>query len=50
MLKISHTNNILLALGFLAEIDLNLVKKHHICFHGNHGSNVAVRDVSIADS
>ena len=26
MLKISHTNNILLALGFLAEINLNLVK------------------------
>ena len=26
MLKISHTNNILLALEHLAEIDLNLVK------------------------
>ena len=26
MLKISHTNNILLALGFLTEINLNLVK------------------------
>ena len=26
MLKISHTNNILLALEFLAEINLNLVK------------------------
>ena len=26
MLKISHTNNILLTLEFLAEIDLNLVK------------------------
>ena len=26
MLKISHTNNILLALEFIAEINLNLVK------------------------
>ena len=26
MLKISHTNNILLAIGVLAEINLNLVK------------------------
>ena len=46
MLKISHT----IALEFLAEINLNLVKKRHICFHGNHGSNMAVGDVSTADS
>ena len=46
MLKISHTNiNILSALELLAEIDLNLVKKQHICFHGNHRSDMAVGDV-----
>ena len=50
MLKISHTNNILLALEFIAVINLNLVKNQHICFHGNHGSNMDVGDVSIADS
>ena len=44
LLKISHTNNILLALEFLAEFNLNLVKI------GNHGNNLAVGDVSIADS
>ena len=46
MLKISHT----IALEFLAEINLNLVKKQHICFHGSHGSNMAVGEVSTADS
>ena len=50
MLKISHTNNILLALGFLAEIKPKFGKNQHICFHGNHGSRVAVGDISIADS
>ena len=46
MLKISHT----IALEFLAEINLNLVKRQHVCFHGNNGSNMAVGDVSTADS
>ena len=45
MLKISH----ILAFDFLAEINLNFVKKQHICFHGNNGSNMAVGDVSTAD-
>ena len=30
MLKISHTNNILLALEFLAEFNLNLVKNSYL--------------------
>ena len=46
MLKISHT----IALEFLAEISLNLVKSSIFCFHGNHESNMAVGDVSTADS
>ena len=46
MLKISHT----ITLEFLAEINLNLVKNQHICFHGNHGSNMAVGVVSTAYS
>ena len=50
MLKITHTNNILLALEFLAEINLKFGKNQHIGFHGNHGNNMAVGDVSIADS
>ena len=25
-------------------------KNQHICFHGNHGSKVVVRVVSVADS
>ena len=50
MLKISHTNNNLLALEFLAEFNVNLVKNQHIGFHGNHVNSMAVGDVSIADS
>ena len=48
MLKISHT----IALEFLAEINQNLVKRSILifCFHDNHESNMAVGDVSTADS
>ena len=29
---------------------LSKSKNQHICFHGNHGSNVRVEVVSVADS
>ena len=50
MLKISHTNNILLAFEFLAEFNLNLEKNQLFGFHGNHGNDMVVGDVSLADS
>ena len=34
----------------ILSIFLSKSKNQHICFHGNHGSNVGVGVVSVADS
>ena len=35
---------------FSFEYFLSKPKNQHICFHGNHGSNIGVEVISVADS